>query len=327
MVSKLILLLGTAAAAFIAYLCIQQNQTQLEASAQSSTPTYEAPLSEAAEALPSASAQNATTETEESTPEVQLSEEREPDTATETERNGTAATAVSETAEERGMTEPQEQNVSPQQSGKEEASPSKEERTPEQAPALQEPAESPQEASTATEETLPETSAELQTTESTDSETVAPLSEEEVQNRTRSETGTVAVTEESLVDRQQAQIAQTQEEIDTLLREHPIYFRSNSSELTLDSKKLLNRIIDLVNRNTEEIERLRVAGHTDASGPANYNRRLSQKRAEAVRDYLVKHHIQVPTVEAIGYGEERPLTDNPYAKENRRVEITIVKGE
>ncbi len=131
--------------------------------------------------------------------------------------------------------------------------------------------------------------------------------------------------QETLEDVQQKQIQQMQSNINTLLKTHPIYFKHNSNELTLDSKKILDKIIDLVNKNTEEIAKLRISGHTDASGSAAYNKLLSRKRAEKVRDYLIEHHINVPTLEAIGYGEERPISDNPYAKENRRVEIEISK--
>ena len=129
----------------------------------------------------------------------------------------------------------------------------------------------------------------------------------------------------SLEDVQKSRIETTQANINALLKTHPIYFRRNSNELTLSSKKILDKIIDLVNKNTEEIERLRISGHTDASGSAAYNKILSQKRAEKVREYLIQKHINVPVLEAIGYGEEKPVTNNPYAKENRRVEIEIRK--
>ncbi len=135
-----------------------------------------------------------------------------------------------------------------------------------------------------------------------------------------------AAPEPSLEDLQQSRIEATQKEIDTLLRQHPIYFERDSNEITLDSKRILDKIIDLVNKNSEEIARLRIAGHTDASGSAAYNRQLSRKRAEAVREYLIGHHIKTTSLEAVGYGEERPITKNPYDKANRRVEITVEKG-
>ena len=69
--------------------------------------------------------------------------------------------------------------------------------------------------------------------------------------------------------------------------------------------------------------RFRIAGHTDASGPAAYNRNLSRRRAQAVRDYLVgRHGIDPARLDPVGYGEER-LKD-PFAPKspvNRRVEI------
>jgi len=128
-----------------------------------------------------------------------------------------------------------------------------------------------------------------------------------------------------LKDTQQKQLQKIQSLINNMLKTHPVYFKRNSNKLTLNSKKILNRIINLVNKNAKMITRLRISGHTDASGSAAYNKFLSQKRAEKVRDYLIKQHIKVPVLEAIGYGEERPISRNPYAKENRRVEIEISK--
>jgi len=131
----------------------------------------------------------------------------------------------------------------------------------------------------------------------------------------------------ALTDLQQKRIMKVQKSIDTLLKTHPIYFKRDSNELTLTSKQILDKIIALVNKNSEEIERLRILGHTDASGSAAYNKQLSQKRAESVKNYLHAHHIKVQKLEAIGYGEEKPLTKNPYDKRNRRVEIEIVKEQ
>ena len=131
----------------------------------------------------------------------------------------------------------------------------------------------------------------------------------------------------TLTDLQRKRIMKVQKSIDTLLKTHPIYFKRDSNELTLTSKQILDKIIALVNKNSEEIERLRILGHTDASGSAAYNKQLSQKRAESVKNYLHAHHIKVKKLEAVGYGEEKPLTKNPYDKRNRRVEIEIVKEQ
>jgi outer membrane protein OmpA-like peptidoglycan-associated protein len=67
-----------------------------------------------------------------------------------------------------------------------------------------------------------------------------------------------------------------------------------------------------------------IGGHTDAKGGDDYNQRLSERRAEAVRDFLVrKFRIADDSLVTAGYGkEELKNTANPFAAENRRVQIT-----
>lgn len=66
-----------------------------------------------------------------------------------------------------------------------------------------------------------------------------------------------------------------------------------------------------------------VAGHTDAKGKASVNQAMSQRRAEAVRDYLAtKHQLDKANLVAVGYGKERLKNQKqPFAAENRRVQI------
>ena len=74
--------------------------------------------------------------------------------------------------------------------------------------------------------------------------------------------------------------------------------------------------------------RLEVEGHTDSVGTSEYNQRLSERRAESVRDYLVAQKIDPSAVVTKGVGEERPVATNDTAagrQQNRRVEI-IVSG-
>ncbi len=70
-----------------------------------------------------------------------------------------------------------------------------------------------------------------------------------------------------------------------------------------------------------------VEGHTDSVGPENYNQQLSQRRAQAVVDLLVNQHgIAASRLEAVGYGEARPVASNDTAAgraENRRVMATL----
>lgn len=69
-----------------------------------------------------------------------------------------------------------------------------------------------------------------------------------------------------------------------------------------------------------------VAGHTDAAGAEPYNQNLSERRAEAVKSFLVRTYGLAPTsLLAVGYGEERlKRTDDPLAAENRRVQVVNV---
>jgi len=69
---------------------------------------------------------------------------------------------------------------------------------------------------------------------------------------------------------------------------------------------------------------MRIEGHTDAVGNAVQNERLSELRAESVRDFLVSHGVDPEQLEAVGFGEQRPVADNstPAGRaRNRRVEI------
>ncbi len=70
-----------------------------------------------------------------------------------------------------------------------------------------------------------------------------------------------------------------------------------------------------------------VEGHTDSVGTDAYNQRLSQRRAQAVRDALVERYgVEANRLEAIGYGESRPVADNSTELGraiNRRVEASV----
>lgn len=75
---------------------------------------------------------------------------------------------------------------------------------------------------------------------------------------------------------------------------------------------------------------LRVEGHTDSTGAADHNMKLSQQRAESVMNFLATNGIAAERMKAVGYGMERPAADNLTAEgrqKNRRVEIVIAEGE
>jgi outer membrane protein OmpA-like peptidoglycan-associated protein len=69
-----------------------------------------------------------------------------------------------------------------------------------------------------------------------------------------------------------------------------------------------------------------IDGHTDSTGSAALNQRLSERRANAVRDYLIANGISADRLTATGYGEEKPIADNRTRagrEENRRVEVNL----
>ena len=74
-----------------------------------------------------------------------------------------------------------------------------------------------------------------------------------------------------------------------------------------------------------------IGGHTDIVGTKNYNKFLSQKRAEAVKDFLTKKGIDSRRVSAVGYGATKPLASNDDEEDgrelNRRVEFKVLSGK
>lgn len=69
---------------------------------------------------------------------------------------------------------------------------------------------------------------------------------------------------------------------------------------------------------------IEVAGHTDSRGSDEYNMTLSQQRANAVRNHLIKKGIEADRLTAVGYGESQPVADNATEEgrfKNRRVEL------
>ncbi|KAB0681448.1 OmpA family protein [Aureimonas leprariae] len=70
-----------------------------------------------------------------------------------------------------------------------------------------------------------------------------------------------------------------------------------------------------------------VAGNTDSQGSDSYNQGLSERRAQAVADYLTDQGIREGRLDVVGYGETRPVAENTSEAgraENRRVEVTII---
>jgi outer membrane protein OmpA-like peptidoglycan-associated protein len=104
-----------------------------------------------------------------------------------------------------------------------------------------------------------------------------------------------------------------------------VHFAHDSSEIQPDSQALLDEIADVF-KTRDEIRRVEIQGHTDNTGTPAYNQRLSQQRAEAVREALVRLGVDSSRLEARGYGQDKPLVPNvspANRAKNRRVQIII----
>jgi outer membrane protein OmpA-like peptidoglycan-associated protein len=106
-----------------------------------------------------------------------------------------------------------------------------------------------------------------------------------------------------------------------------VFFGTDKIELAADYEKMLDQVADVL-RKHPEITRLEVQGYTDSTGEAAYNQTLSQRRASAVRDYLVSQGVAAGRLSVKGFGEEQPIASNDTAEgreKNRRVEFLIVE--
>jgi OOP family OmpA-OmpF porin len=106
-----------------------------------------------------------------------------------------------------------------------------------------------------------------------------------------------------------------------------INFATGSAKITKDSHKVLDKAVQVLVDYPDV--RMEIGGHTDNVGKDEYNKELSQKRAESVKEYLVGKGISADRLTAVGYGMEKPLTSNKTKADkakNRRTEFTLISG-
>ena len=108
-----------------------------------------------------------------------------------------------------------------------------------------------------------------------------------------------------------------------------VYFETNSANLLPESEATLNEVGAVLEKFVDlEVE---IQGHTDTRGSNAYNKKLSQARAESVRNFLVGHfHLRAGNLVAKGYGETQPETKEKNDEErlrNRRVVIKALNPE
>jgi outer membrane protein OmpA-like peptidoglycan-associated protein len=110
------------------------------------------------------------------------------------------------------------------------------------------------------------------------------------------------------------------------IRLNNIFFDTDKAELLPASFLEIDKLIALLNQNLKI--KIEIGGHTDDVASDSYNQKLSQRRAEAVKEYLTSKGIGADRIVSKGYGESKPyvLNDCPENRaRNRRVEFTILE--
>jgi len=108
-------------------------------------------------------------------------------------------------------------------------------------------------------------------------------------------------------------------------------FGFDSAELSEDAKAVIDERIETLRGKARLTSAMRIEGHTDSTGPEAYNQQLSQRRAQAVADYIVSqsYNVKASDIEVVGKGESDPVASNATAQgraENRRV-VILAEGE
>jgi outer membrane protein OmpA-like peptidoglycan-associated protein len=114
-----------------------------------------------------------------------------------------------------------------------------------------------------------------------------------------------------------------------IIKTDPIYFDYNMWYIRKESKKILNRVVELMNKYPEMV--VEIGSHTDNRGTVNFNLNLSQNRADATRNYILEQGIPKNRIHAKGYGESVPIIkcipedscDEEQHELNRRSEFVI----
>lgn len=105
-----------------------------------------------------------------------------------------------------------------------------------------------------------------------------------------------------------------------------VHFLTGKATILADSFNLLQQVVDVAIKNN--VKRIRIEGHTDNRGAKADNQTLSDSRARAVADFLIAQGIDASRVEAVGYGDSRPVAPNLTARGrelNRRVDFIVLE--
>ncbi|PIE50913.1 MAG: hypothetical protein CSA38_00825 [Flavobacteriales bacterium] len=125
-----------------------------------------------------------------------------------------------------------------------------------------------------------------------------------------------------------AEVERVGEGIKITMKENMVNFQFNSSALGTVAKANLNKLAKVLKHNPDT--NINIYGHTDSKGSDAYNQTLSEKRANAVKKYLISKGIASSRMFTMGMGETEPKATNDTAAgraENRRVEFAITANK
>lgn len=115
--------------------------------------------------------------------------------------------------------------------------------------------------------------------------------------------------------------------LETVLTDDQAKFGFAAAELSASAKAAIDQIVSQLTAQKSAIW-VEIEGHTDSTGAAEYNQQLGLQRAEAVKRYLYEHHnIPLHKMNAISFGEEKPIAENRTRdgrSKNRRVVIKVL---
>jgi len=105
-----------------------------------------------------------------------------------------------------------------------------------------------------------------------------------------------------------------------------VNFDFDRAEVRGDAAVILDEAVEILKRNPGR--QIVIEGHTDWTGPEEYNQNLSENRAEAVKNYMVENGIEEERLSVVGYGETQPVAPNDTRdgrSRNRRVEMKVLE--
>ena len=118
-------------------------------------------------------------------------------------------------------------------------------------------------------------------------------------------------------------IKEVQDKINSILKDNKITFARASTDLTPESTKIVELIANILKEYNFDIE---VGGHTDSKGNPKLNQKLSDERALAVKNNLIKFGLNEQNIKSFGYGNKFPIAQEDelgLSEDNRRVEIIL----